>query len=197
MLVKNNYSEESASVFLPRNGNFQSSFSSWCSWVRGDAGVEFVLRQCFILCSPWTQPWPQRLAPRRASSTCRASSTRRHGSSSTSGLTLRSSRPCSSSPLMANAWGRLSTERPSTTTLQSSSIWRSVSECSGLFRKLIFLLPDVWDRALWFPQSTLEYWEICCCNFNQNDKCWEFWCIVNKKGRLSVGKKTACVVYFV
>lgn len=50
-----------------------------------------------------TQPWPQKSAPRRGFSTCRASSTRRRGSCSTSGLTSPSSRPCSSSPSTASA----------------------------------------------------------------------------------------------
>lgn len=81
-------------------------------------------------CKPqWSPPagtvvatWRLTSALRSVSSTCRASSTRHRGRCSTRGRTSPSSRPCSSSPLTASAWGRPSTAKPSTTTLQSSSI---------------------------------------------------------------------------
>ena len=68
--------------------------------------------------------WQQTSAHRSGSSTCRVSSTRRHGRSSTRGRTSPSSRRCSSLPSMGNAWGRPWTAKPSTTTPLSSDIWR-------------------------------------------------------------------------
>lgn len=70
------------------------------------------------------QTWRRISAPLPGSSTCPGSSTRLLGSCSTRGRTLPSSRPCSSSLLMASAWGKLSTARPLTIIHLSSDILR-------------------------------------------------------------------------
>ena len=109
-------------------------FSSWCPTCSPEQISHFYIIWSFSLnetnhlasCPVGIarSPWQQTLARHSGSSTCRGSSIRRRGRCSTRGRTSPSSRPCSSSPSTGNAWGRLWTAKPSTTTHLSLDTWR-------------------------------------------------------------------------